>query len=224
MGTTLQASGLPPGVCADRWVSERPQAVAEVHRRFVRAGASVVRTATLCCRPDRDAEAVDRARRAVRLARSSGADSVWLSIGPGGPGRGDPSDLLPLLRVGADAVLLETFVDADEALEAVSTLAGRGVPVAVSMVPGDDGRMLDGSALPHDALQRAGAFAVGANCGHEAGDVVRAIERLPVGGPWLASPVAAGDLSGAVSRLRSMVPWLGGCCGVDPDRWSKCFP
>ena len=43
-GTVIQSMGLRPGLCPDIWCLEAPLAVAEVHRRYVEAGAQVVET------------------------------------------------------------------------------------------------------------------------------------------------------------------------------------
>ena len=42
MGTLLQAKGLKPGETPEDWNVEHPEAVAEIHRAYVEAGAQVV--------------------------------------------------------------------------------------------------------------------------------------------------------------------------------------
>lgn len=224
MGTTLQAMGLPPGVCADTWVREHPERIQAVHEAFVAVGAGILRTATLCTRPERTPDLLGQARAAVALARAAHPGAVWLSVGPGGPARGPAVDLQPLARAGADAVLLETFVDGAEAIEAAEALIATGVPVAVSLVPRPDGLLFDGSEPPLEALLDRGAFAVGFNCGAAPGDVVAAIDRLPVGGPWIAAPVDGPDLPDALAHLAPRVGWLGACCGTDPIRLEAAWP
>ena len=226
MGTTLQALGLPAGTPADQWLESAPEAVSSVHERSARCGAQVVRTATLCTRPDRDPRAFGRRHRvAVAAARESGAEQVWWSLGPAGPGRG-PLDALDLLHdLAVDAILLETFVDADEALDTLAALRRRsgGHPVLVSMVPRSDGRLFDGRPLPHDALLEAGAAGVGANCGRAPADVLRMVEPLP-DGPWLAAPCGGHGLPEVLRALAPRCRWLGGCCGVSPERLEAAWP
>jgi len=226
MGTTLQGMGMPAGRPADAWLESRPEAIAAVHARSVAAGATVVRTATLCTRPDRDRDAF--ARRvdvAIGLARSSGAEEVWWSIGPAGPSRGPLHALAGLADLPVDAILLETFVDPEEALQTLAAVYRTdGPPVVVSMVPGPDGALLDGSPLPHAALRRAGAAGVGANCGGSPTDVLRAIEGLPPGGPWMAAPVAGPGLEQVLAQLAPRCRWLGACCGVTPETLEAAWP
>ena len=46
MGTMLQAAGLPAGREPELWNLERPEAVKDVHRRYLSAGADIVTTNT----------------------------------------------------------------------------------------------------------------------------------------------------------------------------------
>ena len=227
MGTPLQEAGLPLGHAADTWVEHHPEEVAAVHRRAVSAGARVLRTATLCTRPDREPQAfARRAAAAIDLARSASPDQVWWSVGPAGPERGPVDALDELHELPVDAILLETFVDGSEALEALAALharRGSGHPVLVSLVPRPDGRLLDGGPPPVDELLAGGAAGVGFNCGSPRA-VQRAVASLPAGGPWLAAPAAGPGLADALAALAPRVRWLGACCGVTPEALEAAWP
>lgn len=222
MGTTLRARGLASDACADTWVMARPMEVLAVHQAFVEAGAQILRTATLCSRPDRDKAAMTTVRAAVALARRANPEQVWLSVGPAGPQR-DASQLAALASTGADRVLLETFVDGAELLEAAQALVQAGARVVASMVPSSSGALLDGSPPPWKALLDVGVEGVGFNCGQGSADVVRAIRALPSGGPWFAAPVDDSALPDSAAELATRVRWLGGCCGVGPARWAALW-
>jgi len=226
MGTTLHGLGLPADEAADVWVDAQPERVHAVHRAFVEAGAKVVRTATLCSRPDGaddPAAMVDRLRRAVSLARSSGAQEVWLSLGPLGPSRGSLSGLESCLDAGADRVVLETFVDPAELIEAVSHLTSRGGSVVASLAPGPRGLLAD-VPYPTEALRDAGAACLGINCGTAPHDALNLFRQAQDDGDWFVAPAWGAALPEVWRALHGDVRWLGGCCGVSPPRWESAWP
>ncbi len=226
MGTTLHGLGLPMDEAADPWVDTQPEDVLAVHRAFVGAGAQVVRTATLCSRPDGadDPEAVTaRLHRAVSLARTSGAQEVWLSLGPLGPSRGGLNGLEACLSADADRVVLETFVDPVELLEAVSYLASRGGSVVASLAPGPQG-LLAGVPYPTQALRDAGASCLGINCGADPHHALQLFRQARDDGDWFVAPAWGAALPDVWRALHGEVHWLGGCCGVSPTHWGAAWP
>ncbi len=216
MGTTLQQRGLPPGVPADRWVDERPEEVAAVHRAFVDAGARVLRTATLCSRPDAGGSLL-RLRRAVALAREAAPAEVWLSLGPLGPGRGSLAGLEAALDAGADRVVLETFLDPYELVSTASYLTARGGRVVASLVPGE-------APYPVGQLRDAGVEVLGLNCGLAPEPALAAWRAARDDGPWFVAPPGGPGLEAVWRALVGEVAYLGGCCGVDPVRWEAAWP
>jgi len=74
-GTNYFAAGLTSGDPPEFWNTDRPEAVTDLHQRFVNAGADIILTNTFGCNPHRLKlhNAQDRtyelAKRATELAR-----------------------------------------------------------------------------------------------------------------------------------------------------------
>lgn len=235
LATTLQdRAGLPPFTSPSPWVLDHPERVAAVHAAFVAAGAQAVLTATFRALPHLEPRWATLNPRAVALARASGA-RVWGSTGPvTAPGRPwstiDPHDARRWWQaharalVGADGLVAETLTDPAEALACAEALrAAWPGTLAVCLCPGDDGRLFDGTDPGPVArrLAEAGVDVVGVNCGTGPVGCRRALERMAgVPGPrWLKPNRGTGDW---VAELAGAdVAYLGGCCGVGPERLAR---
>ena len=224
MGTTLALHGLPPGTPADRWVLERPDEVRAVHQAFVDSGSQAVRTATLCTRIDQDPSGFELLQEAVAIAASTRVAEIWLSIGPAGPRRGPIEGLLDVARLPVDKLLLETFVDPDECVQATRLLSATGIPVIASLVARPDGRLLDGRAYPTRALREAGAAILGINCGADAMSALACFEASHDGGPWFVAPAFGPRFAEVLAALVPVCAYVGGCCGVGPAELERAWP
>lgn len=219
MGTEL----LKRGFTAERPLAAlnliRPRAVLAIHRRYVAAGAELLRTNTfLAQRPFLDATRVREVNLAgVRLAREAGAKWVAGSVAPAAAGRDrlaryrEQCDTLA--EAGCDAILLETFRSLEELRLAVRAAAATGLPLIASRA----GR------LPRPVR----ADVVGVNC-IDSEAAIRAIGKGT--GRRLAAfpsaglpdrkgryPVTPGAFADAVGRLIALgVRLVGGCCGTTP--------
>jgi 5-methyltetrahydrofolate--homocysteine methyltransferase len=259
-GTELQMRGLPAGAAPDLWNLEQPDRVGQVAASYCEAGSRVILTNTFRSNPialaaygrDADTEAVNRAGVAISRKAAAGRVLVFASIGPSGKllVTGDVSaeqlddafarQAAALAEAGADALLIETMSDIEEARLALAAAKRTGLPVVVSFAF-DSGRNHDRTmtgATPEQAARAAeegGADAVGANCGAGVaafGEVcrrLRAASRLPV---WMkpnaglpsvedgrvvysASPE---DFAAAASGLFAAgASFVGGCCGTSPE-------
>src|SRR2546423_468637 len=163
------------------------QALREVHRAYVDAGAEVVTAATF--RTNRRALAAaglaarfpELARIAVREARSAAAGRARVagSLAPledcyrpdlrPPPAQASIEHLehaRALAEAGCDLLLVETVAAADEGLAAVAAAAATGAPVWVAAMATPKGTMLDGSDLTEFFRRAAdaGAEAVLVNC------------------------------------------------------------
>ena len=198
MGTTLFALGLQGGGCPELLNVDRPDLVADVHRRFVAAGADLILTNTFGGNARRLAlhgaahrvEEVNRA--AVELARAAVGDDVIVagSVGPTG-------DLLhplgalthdaavdvfaeqmeALANAGADVIWIETLSSIEELAAAVEAGSLFDLPVSATLSFDTAGRTMmgvSGSSLGEWARSHELA-AVGANCGIGPGDAVGAV-------------------------------------------------
>ena len=139
-GTTLQKAGLPSGMAPERWNLENPDAIRALHRGYVEAGSDLILTNTFGGSRLR-LEMKDLADRtheinlaAARLAREVAGDEVLVlgDMGPTGQLM-EPMGTLTyeaavdvfaeqaaaLAEGGADAILIETMSDLNEAKAAV---------------------------------------------------------------------------------------------------------
>lgn len=257
-GTQLQERGLPPGDFPDLWNLSRPDAVAAVARAYAEAGSQVILTNTFGANRLRLAEVgaasdVSRInRRGVELSRSAaGSARVFASIGPTGKlllsGETTVQELRDVFREqaealaagGADAIVVETMSDLDEATAAVEAAKSTGLPVVGCMVY-DSGKDRDRTMMgttPEQAaraLEAAGAEVIGANCGQGIAGFLpicrrlRATTQRPL---WIKANAGLPEMvdGRAVYRttpeafashlpalLEAGATFVGGCCGTSP--------
>jgi methionine synthase I (cobalamin-dependent) len=140
---------------------------------------------------------------------------------------------------GADGIAIETMSDLTEATLAIEAARATGLPV-VACMSFDSGKRRDRTMMgvtpeeAAEALTRAGADVVGANCGSGIDDYVRLCAGLaqatdlPV---WIKPNAGIPELEGAkvvyrttpeefAARLPALVEagarFVGGCCGTGP--------
>jgi methionine synthase I (cobalamin-dependent) len=254
-GTQLQARGLEPGAPPDGWNLAHPDRVEEVARGYVEAGSQVILTNTFRANAiamDGDLEAINRAGVAISKRAAAGRALVFASIGPTGKmlmsGEVDgeavsaafATQAAALASAGADALLLETMSDIEEARLAVAAAKTTGLPVIASFAF-DSGKNKDRTmmgATPEavaTAMRDAGADGVGANCGvgvEYAAPLckrLRAACDLPV---WIKPNAGLPKMEGSevsyatsaeffashYAALRDAgASFLGGCCGSTPE-------
>jgi len=178
----LQAGPFVPEVSLTR-----PEALAELHREFVRAGAEVIQTLTFYATEDKLATVglegrVDELNRAaVRIAREVAADGDVLVAGNlSCTWAYDPEDaashrhvremfdrqLAVMTEEGVDFVIAETFNWLGEALIAAEAIKDTGLPAMVTMAPDNDPNSFEGYSPGECArrLAEAGVDIVGVNC------------------------------------------------------------
>jgi 5-methyltetrahydrofolate--homocysteine methyltransferase len=251
MGTSLLSRGLAPGRLPEHWVIERPWEVEAVHRGHVAAGAEVVLSCTFnLSRLDHAAPDLDPgevARRAVALARASGARLVAGCVGATALPLPDPAGLAErhgrafraLAAAGVDLLWTETHLSLAEARAALTAARRTGLPVVVtaffSPSPGGLASPDGTPAIPFlEALWRDGAAAVGVNCVAPDDALVALVggasARVPV--PLVVkpnaglpgTPVGPAAFAAAVARAcRAGARLAGGCCGAGPAhlRWLR---
>jgi len=187
-GTQLQLRGLASGTTPDTWNLAHADQVEAVARAYVEAGSQVILTNTfranaVAMHSSTVAELDDLNRAGVEISkRAAGKRAlVFASIGPTGKilmsGEVAPAQVSAafaaqaqsLAAAGADALLIETMSEIDEARLAVDAALPTGLPVLVSFAF-DSGKNKDRTmmgATPETvaaAMAEAGADAVGANC------------------------------------------------------------
>ncbi|MGC9349609.1 MAG: homocysteine S-methyltransferase family protein [Anaerolineae bacterium] len=260
-GTMLQKAGLPPGAAPERWDLENPDAVRALHRSYIEAGADLILTNTFggsavrLKREGLDDRVVEINRAAATIARAAAGTTVLVlgDIGPTGAmlaplGTLTFEDALAafaeqagaLAEGGADAILIETMSDLEEARAAVEgARQATDLPIITTMSFDTKGRTMMG-VKPEQAakrLQALGVDVMGANCGRTLTETLEAIlkmrETLP-DAVLMAKPNAGlphtenGELVYDVTPQvmadyarrfveEAGVCIFGGCCGSTPD-------
>ena len=257
-GTELQARGLPTGTNPDTWNLTHPERVEEVARAYVEASSQIILTNTFRANAVAmkehsadDLDAINRAGVAISRRGAPGA-RIFASIGPTGKillsgevsadevSSAFAAQARSLAAAGADALLIETMSDIEEARLAVAAARPTGLPIIASFAF-DSGKNKDRTmmgATPEAvaaAMEEAGANAVGANCGvgiERAIDLCRrlhAATSLPVwikpnaGLPTIDSTglhytTSAEFFASHFAALRDAgASFIGACCGSTPE-------
>lgn len=197
-GTLLQQRGLPPGMSPELFGLKSPDAVLQVHRDYLAAGAQVLTTNTFGgsrFKLGPDADVYDLNKAMCALARKAAGDNAFVaaSIGPTGHfceplGELTFRELVQAYKEqiqgcvdgGADLILGETHFDLAEARAVViATREVCDLPVAVSMTF-EGANSLTGTTPLHfiDTMQNMGVDMVATNCSagpEQIADVVRAM-------------------------------------------------
>jgi methionine synthase I (cobalamin-dependent) len=260
-GTELQSLGLALGEFPDAWNLTHPTQVAQVAQSYVEAGSQIILTNTFGANRIRlagdglAAQVAEINKAGVRLSKSAAARAgvrVFASIGPSGAmlmtGDVTPEALQEafaeqaraLAEGGADALVIETMSDLEEAKLAVAGARVTGLPIVACMVF-DSGKAKDRTMMgnsPEQAaaeLTAAGADVIGANCGQGIAGFVsiarrfRAATALPI---WIKGNAGLPQVVEGKARYQTTpeefagyVPalieagasFIGGCCGTNPD-------
>ena len=260
-GTQLQKKNLAAGAAPELWNVTNVAAVQAVAQSYIRAGSDVILTNTFGANRfvlaayglgTRAAELAEAGARISRAA-ATGEVKVFAALGPSGrivmAEEVAPEELSAAFAEaaeavefgGADAILLESFSELDEARLAVRACKeATDLPVVISMTfaSGPEGTSTMMGNSPADMVRMAmkeGADAVGANCGVGPENYVRVARMLrqacslPVwikpnaGLPSVGKdgkttfPMRPRDFAAFAPRLvEAGANFIGGCCGTTP--------
>lgn len=185
MGTLIQEAGLAAiHEVPDLLNLTHPQAVRQLQRRYVEAGADCITTNTFNANrlklEGSGATVAEVYAAAAAIAREAGAPLVAGDIGPTGAllqplgplGFDEAYDIFAEQARAAEAagcqlIVVETFSDLLEAKAALlACLENTALPVLCTMTFGEDGRTFMGTtpAIAAATLSAIGASAVGLNC------------------------------------------------------------
>ncbi len=261
-GTFLYQKGLKPGECPDEWSLTHFDEVKDIAKRYIAAGADMVETNSFGANYYKlehfglQDKVADINTAAARASRDAAGDDKYViaSIGPTGKmlimGDVTEEDLyhcfreqaIALEKGGADAVCIETMIDADEARQAI-TAAKENTKLEIMATftfdktqQGDYRTMMGLSPIESVRLAiDAGADIVGANCGNgieRMTDIVKEIRTaypdvfilihanagLPVNvdgvDTFPETPEMMAEYVPAL--LDAGVNIVGGCCGTTP--------
>lgn len=257
-GTEFQARGLAVGDSPDTWNLSNPDQVIAVAQAYVDAGSQIILTNTFGANRLRLEESgaaentVEINRAGVELSRRAAGDRalVFASMGASGKilmmGDTKAEDLQAAFEEQAqalskaDAIVVETMSELDEARIAVSAARATGLPVVACMVF-DSGANNDRTMMgvtpeeTAEALTKAGADVIGANCGQGVAGFVAICERLhsatdrPI---WIKANAGTPELvdgelvyrtnpdefaAYASDLMAAGANFIGGCCGTNPE-------
>jgi 5-methyltetrahydrofolate--homocysteine methyltransferase len=199
-GTNYFLAGLTSGEPPEFWTVDRPEAVMDLHRRFVDAGADIILTNTFGCNPhrlklhnaqDRTYELAKGAAQLARKVADAAARPVVVagSVGPTGElfepmGALTHADAVASFTLemcglrdgGADVAWIETMSSTEEVDAAAEAATTVGLPYVVTCSFDTAGRtmmgLLPGSLAAAFAAQPVAPLAIGANCGVGASDIL----------------------------------------------------
>lgn len=192
-----------------------PDALAQLHREFLRSGAEVLQALTFYASEEKlatvglEGRVDDLNRAAVRIARDVAAEGDALVAGNLSlTWAYDPADAASADRVralfdrqlevqmeaGIDLVIAETFTWLGEALLATERVLRTGLPVVTTMAFENEPRSYEGDS-PADCARKltdAGAHVVGINCLRPPEHTLPLIAEMrdAVSGPVACQPVA----------------------------------
>lgn len=262
-GTFLQAKGLQPGECPELWNIDRPNDVLDVAKNYISAGADMIETNSFggnrfkLANFGLENRASEINRRAAEISRQAAGEDKYVlgSVGPTGKilmmGEVTEQEMydafkeqcIALYKGGADAIVIETMTDLEEARIAVKA-AKENTPCEVictmtfDRTAAGEFRTMMGVS-PTDmvtAIERAGANIIGANCSNgfegmiEITKEIRSVDtRIPVlihanaGMPqykdgktfFPETPEMMAGYTGQLIKAGANV--VGGCCGTTPE-------
>ncbi len=259
MGTMLQAAGLGPGMLPELWNREKPEAILAVHTGYVEAGADVLVANTFGAtrihlrRHGLEEQVAELNKLGIALAReAAGPDRLVFGDVSSTGTLLEPLGTLSFVEArdtyaeqaaaleegGADAILIETMMDLNEARAAIQAAhSATNLPVICTFSFQKGGRTMMGAGAAQVAeLWDEGLAVIGANCGYSLEDtlgVVQELRRLLPDATLMAKPNAGVPTLGADGRthfdvgaeaigafstryLDAGVRIIGGCCGSTP--------
>lgn len=261
-GTFLHHKGLRPGECPELWCLEKPDSVLDIAQSYIDAGADMIKTNSFGGNGfklshyglSKHAAKINEA--AAAISRQAAGDDHWViaSIGPTGKMLimedvteqalydAFAAQAVALEAGGADAALIETMSDMEEAVQAVRAVReNTRLEIICTFtfertVRGDYRTMMgiDPVSATRAAME-AGADIVGANCGNGMErmiEIARQIRLESKGNPILIHanaglptrvdgadvfPETPEDMAALVPSLAAAgVSMIGGCCGTTP--------
>jgi 5-methyltetrahydrofolate--homocysteine methyltransferase len=262
-GTFLQKKGLLPGECPEFWNIHKPGEVFDIAKGYIDAGADMIETNSFGANSiklslfDLSSKASEINQAAAEISRKAAGTGRYVlgSIGPTGKIliTGDVSydelyeafknQAMALQTGGADALIIETMSDIEEAKAAIRACKeNTSCEIICTMTFGgsQEGAYYTMMGVTPtqmaEELVEAGAVMIGANCGTGIRDMIGIVKEIrtvnktiPVlinanaGAPVYKDgktkfPDSPGQMAAYVPALIDAgANIIGGCCGTTPD-------
>lgn len=266
-GTFIHQKGLRSDECPESWNLLRPDDIYDVAYSYVKAGADMILTNSFGGSPFKLApyglkdKTYEINKAAAEISRKAAGGDVLVvgSVGPTGKilmmgevteeelFEGFAEQVRGLVEGGADAVIIETMSDTDEArvaIRAAKFVTDREIVCTFTfgLTPANEYRTMMGTtpAETVEMLIGEGVSVLGANCGNGTAGMIeivkeiRAVNReIPVlvhanaGMPVLREgisvfPESPREMSDQIGDLIAAgATIVGGCCGTTPEHISR---
>lgn len=254
MGTLLYAYGAD--TCYEEFNLTHPDDIHAIHRFYIEAGADVIQTNTYSANYIKLAQygleekVSDINKEAVRIAKQAANPSTFILGTVGGiRGHRKTEATLPeikrtfreqifhLLSEGVDALLLETYFDAEELFTVVDIAKKEAdVPVIAQFSLVEPGVLQNGTpvAQAFKELENRGADVIGLNCRLGPHHMIQSFEEIPLPEHAYLSAYPNASLldyedgrvtftnnadyfkTCAAKLVEQCVRLIGGCCGTTP--------
>jgi 5-methyltetrahydrofolate--homocysteine methyltransferase len=262
-GTFLQKKGLAPGECPEQWNITHPDDVLDIANSYIKAGADMIETNSFGGNRFKlkffglQDQVYSLNKAAAQISRKAAGNdrNVLGSIGPTGKllMMGDVTaeelydafkeQAIALAEGGADALVIETMSDIDEAICAVKACAENTSCEIICTFTFEKSAektyhtmMGVTPAQMTEAIVNAGATIIGANCGNGIEGMIEIVEEIRSANPDIPVLVHANaglpilkdgetffpespeQMASYVNGLmKAGANIIGGCCGTTPD-------